>query len=251
MKEYHFEEDYNDILNTFWGLQIEREYLELPYDICIDYRGIDCSRTFRVPLVRVYLEELEKLVPVTISDSPKILTCTDFDYSEQILNWVREHYDALIKLWKHEYKNSNERRVLFYSLFTEKGLEQYRDFFQAFEDNAEYDDSYGGVEDTFEWLIIAENYTALPYEIWLDCVGCDRGSDSIPEIRVHIKEQELLVPVYIGEAPTVLMDKQFEHSELVLDWVKKNSEKLLRIWNHDYPDLAEEGEVKMSFVRHV
>lgn len=33
MKEYHFEEDYNDILNTFWGLQIEREYLELPYDI--------------------------------------------------------------------------------------------------------------------------------------------------------------------------------------------------------------------------
>ena len=35
------------------------------------------------------------------------------------------------------------------------------------------------------------------------------------------------------------------------DWVKKNSEKLLRIWNHDYPDLAEEGEAKMSFVRHV
>lgn len=33
MKEYHFEEDYNDILNTFWGLQLEREYLELPYDI--------------------------------------------------------------------------------------------------------------------------------------------------------------------------------------------------------------------------
>ena len=120
MKEYHFEEDYNDILNTFWGVQIEREYLELPYDIWIDYRGIDCSRTFRVPLVRVYLEELEKLVPVSI-----------------------------------------------------------------------------------------------------------------------------------GEAPTVLMDKQFEHSELVLDWVKKNSEKLLRIWNHDYPDLAEEGEAKMSFVRHV
>ena len=55
----------------------------------------------------------------------------------------------LIKLWKHEYKNSNERKVLFYSLFTEKGLEQYRDFFQAFEDNDEYDDSYGGVEDTF------------------------------------------------------------------------------------------------------
>ena len=157
----------------------------------------------------------------------------------------------LIKLWKHEYKNSNERKVLFYSLFTEKGLEQYREFFQAFEDNDEYDDSYGGVEDTFEWLIIAENYTALPYEIWLDCVGCDRGSDSIPEIRVHIKEQELLVPVSIGEEPTVLMEKQFEHSELVLDWVKKNSEKLLRIWNHDYPDLAEEDEAKMSFVRHV
>ena len=37
MKEYHFEEDYNDILNTFWGLQLEREYLELPYDIWIDY----------------------------------------------------------------------------------------------------------------------------------------------------------------------------------------------------------------------
>ena len=47
--------NYNDILNTFWGLQIEREYLELPYDIRIDYRGIDCSRTFRVPLVRIYL----------------------------------------------------------------------------------------------------------------------------------------------------------------------------------------------------
>ena len=91
----------------------------------------------------------------------------------------------------------------------------------------------------------------MPYEIWLDCVGCDRGSDSIPEIRVHIKEQELLVPVSIGEAPTVLMDKQIEHSELVLDWVKKNSEKLLRIWNHDYPDLAEEDEAKMSFIRHV
>ena len=88
-----------------------------------------------------------------------------------------------------------KRDILFYNLLTEKGLEQYRDFFQAFEDNDEYDDSYGGVEDTFEWLIIAENYTALPYEIWLDCVGCDRGSDSIPEIRVHIKEQELLVPV--------------------------------------------------------
>lgn len=55
MKEYNSEEDYNDILNTFWGLQIEREYLELPYDIRIDYRGIDCSRTFRVPLVRIYL----------------------------------------------------------------------------------------------------------------------------------------------------------------------------------------------------
>ena len=47
------------------------------------------------------------------------------------------------------------------------------------------------------------------------------------------------------------MDKQIEHSELVLDWVKKNSEKLLRIWNHDCPDLAEEDEVKMSFIRYV
>ena len=65
----------------------------MPYDIWIDYRGIDCSRTFRVPLVRVYLEELEKLVPVTISDSPKILTCTDFDYSEENTNVIISDYE--------------------------------------------------------------------------------------------------------------------------------------------------------------
>lgn len=91
MKEYHFGEDYNDILNTFWGLQIEREYLELPYDIWIDYRGIDCSRTFRVPLVRVYLEELEKLVPVSIGEAPAVLMDKQFEHSELVLDWVKKN----------------------------------------------------------------------------------------------------------------------------------------------------------------
>ena len=92
----------------------------------------------------------------------------------------------------------------------------------------------------------------MPYDIWIDYRGIDCSRTfRVPLVRIYLEELEKLVPVSIGESPTVLMDKQFEHSELVLDWVKKNSEKLLRIWNHDYPDLAEEDEAKMSFIRHV
>ena len=74
----------------------------LPYDILVDSLGAD--RRWRrwpgVPRIGVVVGEI--VIPVSISDSPVVLSGRRFEGSETVLEWVVHFSEPLLKHWNKE-----------------------------------------------------------------------------------------------------------------------------------------------------
>ncbi len=98
-----------------------------------------------------------------------------------------------------------------------------------------------GVNCLFEMANLHKEGTGLPYNIWIDSVGCDReiNHDS-PRLKVDVDEDgmpEVLVSIDQYN-PRVLEPqyKGFKHENIILAWIRDNYEVLIAHWEHKLTD---------------
>lgn len=59
----------------------------------------------------------------------------------------------------------------------------------------------------FEWARLAKNTSGLPFDIFIDSLGCSRNSNSLPQVRVEV-DSKRRIPVSIDKiSPKILSDK--------------------------------------------
>ena len=72
----------------------------LHYDIWIDSVGSDRKGQHHIPRVKVKVGE--SMIPISISEDPRILAGEDFVRSGEILRWVAKYHEVLLKHWNKE-----------------------------------------------------------------------------------------------------------------------------------------------------
>ena len=86
-------------LNTIDGFTIARaskEEINLPYDILIKSNN-SVYKNEGFPRVGVVIGN--NIVPVSISDNPRILSSYNFDYSDYVFLWIIKYQEILLKHW--------------------------------------------------------------------------------------------------------------------------------------------------------
>lgn len=59
----------------------------------------------------------------------------------------------------------------------------------------------------FEWACLAKNTSGLPFDIFIDSLGCSRNSNSLPQVWVEV-DSKRRIPVSIDKiSPKILSDK--------------------------------------------
>ena len=72
----------------------------LPYDIWIDSVGSSRRVAHHLPRIKVKVDG--KMIPISISDNPKILAGRDFPQSSIIKNYILKYREVLERHWNHE-----------------------------------------------------------------------------------------------------------------------------------------------------
>ena len=78
--------------------------------------------------------------------------------------------------------------------------------------------------------------TGLPYDILLDSLGTHKTErvNDVPWVGVIICDT--VVPISISERPLILSEYGLKHKELIIEWVSKRRELLLKHWNGQITD---------------
>lgn len=93
----------------------------------------------------------------------------------------------------------------------------------------------------FEMANLQKEETGLPYNVWIDSIGCSRNiNHNSPSFKVDVDEDGIPeVPVSIDMYnPCVLESryKEFKHKKNILVWAKKNYDVLIAHWEHRITD---------------
>ena len=74
----------------------------LPYDVLVDSLGADkrWRRWPGIPRIGVIVDDV--VIPVSIAESPVVLSGSSFPESESILDWVAQFHEPLLKHWNKE-----------------------------------------------------------------------------------------------------------------------------------------------------
>lgn len=88
----------------------------------------------------------------------------------------------------------------------------------------------------FEWARLAKNTSGLPFDIFIDSLGCSRNSNSLPQVRVEV-DSKRRIPVSIDKiSPKILSDKvsQKEREKIaeVTGFIAAAYDILIAYWNH-------------------
>lgn len=88
----------------------------------------------------------------------------------------------------------------------------------------------------FEWACLAKNTSGLPFDIFIDSLGCSRNSNSLPQVRVEV-DTKRRIPVSIDKiSPKILSDKvsQKEREKIaeVTGFIAAAYDILIAHWNH-------------------
>ncbi len=87
-----------------------------------------------------------------------------------------------------------------------------------------------------EMANLLKRYTGLPYDIWLDSLGCKRDvPHNLPRLKVVVDGNR--IPVSIDESkPVILVNAKISKFKEISNWITAKYPILIRHWNKEIDD---------------
>ena len=89
---------------------VSKQDTGLPYSIWIDSEGRDRVAPHDIPRIKVDVNGDK--IPVTISDTPKILVNKDIPRFTQVASWIIKYKQVLLKHWDKELSDKQALNML-------------------------------------------------------------------------------------------------------------------------------------------
>lgn len=91
---------------------VDKQITGLLYDILIDSIG---SKRRWPGCPRVGVVVGDKVVPVSVSEKPRVLSKYSFPQMGEVLNWVFKHHNALLMHWNHRLSDKEVLEAVSYN----------------------------------------------------------------------------------------------------------------------------------------
>lgn len=89
----------------------------------------------------------------------------------------------------------------------------------------------------YEMANVSKQDTGLPYDIWVDSAGKDRRVSHGPRIKVAVNGKSRRMPeISISDNPELKAGRPFEGMNVVIKWVQKYKDVLLKHYNKELTD---------------
>ena len=87
----------------------------------------------------------------------------------------------------------------------------------------------------FEMANLRKQESGLPYDIWLDSIGCARNTHhKVMRIKVGVGDE--LIPVIIASQRDIRPLRPFRMENEIVSWVVHNYDTLFKHWNGELSD---------------
>ena len=94
--------------------------------------------------------------------------------------------------------------------------------------------------DGFEWACLSKKESGLPFDIFIDSLGCSRDPNSPPQVLVEVSPRRR-IPVSIDKTspkilPITVSQKEHEKTAEVIGFIAAAYDILIAHWNHFLTD---------------